>query len=476
MNISNAAVVIIDNVTHEVKAYIGSGNFSDASDGGQVDGIQSVRQPGSTLKPLLYALSFDHGLLTPKSIITDVPINFNGYQPENYDQTFHGYVTAEYALENSLNVPAVKALNELGKQKMIGALLQCNFKRIKKDEKKLGLSLILGGCGVTLEEMTALFSVFASKGRYYNIVYEKGGERKDTGQQIISPSAAYMVNEILSRVARPDLPVNWEASAHLPRIAWKTGTSYGRRDAWSIGYNKRYTVGVWVGNFSGEGVQELNGASIATPLLFKVFNTIDYNSSNEWFAMPKETGIRWVCSATGKLPGEYCTNPVMDAYIPMVSDNKTCGHSIEIAISTDEKISYCSSCMPEAGYKKKVYRNTEPEMQTYFEERRIAYDKMPPHNPLCERVFTEGAPQITSPNNNAEYLIDATDLQPIMLSCHTTADAKKLFWFVDNRPVATVAVNNKAFFMPSEGSHKISCTDDKGRNSNVFIKVRFVKM
>ena len=166
-NIRNAAVVIIDNKTHKVITYVGSSGFADTTDGGQVNGANAVRQPGSTLKPLLYAMCFDDGLLTPKTVMTDVAVNYNGYAPENYDEKFNGYVTVESALEHSFNIPAVKGLKMLGHEKMIQQLSNCNFKQIQKDRRKLGLSLILGGCGTTLEEMTGLFSAFANQGNLY---------------------------------------------------------------------------------------------------------------------------------------------------------------------------------------------------------------------------------------------------------------------------------------------------------------------
>lgn len=486
--IHNAAVIVIDNRSHEVITYIGSADFYDATDGGQVNGAAAVRQPGSALKPLVYGLCFDRGILTPKTVITDVPVNIDGFQPENFDSKFNGYVTVEYALENSLNVPAVKALHALGTETMVAKMIDARFRQISRDKSKLGLSLVLGGCGVTLEEMTALYATFANNGifqtpRYFipEHVNTFTAQHSDTSMgvdtfRLLTPSATFMLTEILSRVARPDLPVNWEASMHTPRIAWKTGTSYGRRDAWSIGYNKHYTIGVWVGNFSGAGVPELNGANIATPLLFKIFNTIDYNSPNEWYSMPKECGIRMVCSETGKPPSEFCKHTVMDYYLPLVSASQPCDNMKEVAVSTNEKISYCKSCIPANGYKKKWYKIVSPEMQSYFDERRIPYETIPPHNPECDKVFSEGAPVIRFPVNGTEYLIDKQHPEPLQLACDVTSDVKKVYWYINNRFLKQTDARSKEFFMPDEGSIKISCTDDKGRNSDIWIKVKLVKM
>src|SRR6201991_1288707 len=165
-NIRNAAVIVLDNQTHRIVTYVGSADFRDSLDGGQVNGAAAIRQPGSTLKPLLYGLCIDAGLLTPKMTITDVPVNYEGYAPENYDRKFNGYVTMEYALEHSLNIPAVKSLKRLGKDKLIRKLSECDFQQIRRDQNKLGLSMILGGCGATLEELTGLYSIFSNEGRY----------------------------------------------------------------------------------------------------------------------------------------------------------------------------------------------------------------------------------------------------------------------------------------------------------------------
>src|SRR5215203_791715 len=185
-SINNGSVVIIDNKTHQVIAYVGSADFNDTTDAGQVNGAAAIRQPGSTLKPLLYAMCMDEGLLTPKMVMNDVAVNYNGYAPENYDQKYNGYVTAEYALEHSLNIPAVKSLRMLGKDKLVQKLSACDFKQIQKDRNKLGLSMILGGCGTTLEELTGLFSAFANEGDYFTPSYsDKDSSHKKVN--VVSP-------------------------------------------------------------------------------------------------------------------------------------------------------------------------------------------------------------------------------------------------------------------------------------------------
>jgi penicillin-binding protein 1C len=296
------------------------------------------------------------------------------------------------------------------------------------------------------------------------------------GRTILSPAAAFMINETLSKVNRPDFPLTWSSTVHLPKIAWKTGTSYGRRDAWSIGYNKRFTVGIWAGNFSGLGIPELSGANTATPLLFQVFNTIDYDDDQSWFAQPRDCDVRMVCSETGLPPADPCTNLVTDYFIPLVSPSRKCDNMQEVFVSADEKISYCRNCLPESGYKKKLYKVIAPEMKDYFDEHKIAYQVIPPHNPNCEKVFKEGAPLVISPSNGSEYLINRKDPEPLQLRCRVSNDVAKVYWYINNKFYKASEARDKQFFLPDEGPVKISCTDDKGRNKDIWIQVRYVNL
>jgi penicillin-binding protein 1C len=472
--ISNCAVMVINNRNNSVEAYLGSADFYNREDQGQVDGVRAIRSPGSTLKPFLYATAFDKGIITPRTVITDVPVNFNGYMPENFDRTFRGNISSEDALANSLNVPAVKILNQLGIQVFISQLKAAGFRQVAADENKLGLSTVLGGCGATLEELTGLYASLANGGERRNLIWTK----EDVvlpATRLFSQPAAYMTTGILTEHMRPDLPNNYESSMRLSRIAWKTGTSYGRRDAWSIGYNKEYTIGVWVGNFSGIGVTELTGADIATPLLFELFNTISYNSTNEWFRVPQGLDFRYVCAESGLLPNDFCTDQVMDYYIPGISTMQKCNHLKEIFVSADESISYCRNCLPQSGYVKKMFSNLKPELITFYESENISYETLPVHNPQCTRIYTENAPSITAPAQGSEYLLEKDEKQQLMLACNADNEVKTVYWYVNNRFFASAPAHEKIFFSPGEGNIKISCTDDKGRNSDVMIEVKYLQ-
>lgn len=482
-NIHNAAVIVVENKTRNILAYLGSPDFKDSENAGQVDNARAFRSPGSALKPLIYGIAFDEGIITPKSVIYDVPVDFSGYAPENYNRTFNGTVSVETALSHSLNVPAVKILDQVGVKNVIDVLKKAQFQEVRKKDKNLGLSLALGGCGVSLLEMAGLYCAFANQGFFepLNMIAKDSTNSyrsKDTslvkmrGEQLISPSATYMLTEILTKVTRPEMPSDYEHNPHIPKIAWKTGTSYGRRDAWSIGYNAKYTIAVWLGNANGVGSPELVGAAVATPLLFKLFNIIDYNSSLDWFFIPEELKTRLVCTVTGDLPSDFCESTTSDFFIPTVSHTRRCEHLRYVFISPDEKISYCSECLPSNGIKRKLFPNLSPEMLAFYESNQIVFDKIPPHNPQCTKLLEGKPPKIVSPVEGREYL--TIDDEPIELLLHANVDndVKKVFWYVNGKFYQAAKPTERIFFKPNRGEVGISCSDDKGRNTDIKILVK----
>jgi penicillin-binding protein 1C len=505
LGISQAAVLVVNNQTHAVEAYIGSADFGDNRTSGQVDGVRAVRSPGSTLKPLLYGLALDRGLVTPKTVLPDVPTNFQGFRPENFDKHCQGEVTMEHALTYSLNIPAVRILSEVGIDNFTHTLSQANFQQVARDAPRLGLSTILGGCGTTLEELTGLYSALANGGRWASLMYELGsGNYKSpvnsalskakqrqpntrtsqlipsNSKRLLSEASAYLLTDILAQRTRPDLPVDAASSRHLPRIAWKTGTSYGRRDAWSIGYNRQYTIGVWVGNFNGQGSPALTGADVASPLLFDLFNALAYNSSSEWFVPPASLDFRLVCAETGLVPGENCPNQLLDYYLPGASGSRRCQHQQEVLVSADGNYSYCRACAPATGYRRELFPNLLPEVLAYRETQGLPTRRLPPHNPACRLVRgtstdnPEAAPllAITSPAGHAEYVLNAAEKQQLLLSCAAAAEVRQVYWYVNDQFLQAAKATERIFFRPPTGQVKISCADDHGRNVDVRVLVR----
>nr|WP_229364433.1 penicillin-binding protein 1C [Fibrella aestuarina] len=497
-NIHNAAVLVINNQTGAVEAYVGSADFGNTFDGGQVDGVRAIRSPGSTLKPLLYALAFDKGLITPKAKLNDVPTNFAGYEPDNYDRHFNGPVTAEFALANSLNIPAVKLLRDVSTPVFVAKLREAGFRTVQKQADDMGLSMILGGCGVTLEELTQAYTAFAApqttNGSLRRLRYtvnsrstrdKAEGDDTSPTERLFSPEAAFLVTNTLTQLTRPDLPNNFDNSYRLPRIAWKTGTSYGRRDAWSIGYNRRYTVGVWVGNFSGVGVPELSGANTATPLLFQVFNAIDYNAPAGWFRPPVggKLALRQVCPESGDVPRvdapeRTCVGRAVDYYIMGVSRSSPCQHQAVVWTNAVGTMSYCTYCRPTSGDSltravARLYPNLAPEVVAWYAASHRPYAAIPPHNPACTRVFGQGAPPtITSLNAGSEYFIDPKSPADLALTCQTANDVQQVYWYLNDRLLRGAKPTETLFFRPTPGTLTVSCADDKGRVSKVRVLIK----
>jgi len=472
--VSNGAVIVIDNKNSNVIAYCGSADFYNDQISGQVNGITAVRSPGSTLKPALFALAFDLGILTPKMKLLDIPTDLGGYEPENYDQIFHGAVTAEFALINSLNVPAVRLLQRVGFEQFIRRLTTGGFQTIADHRDQLGLSVILGGCGVKLNELARFYTTFARRGKLHQLKYIVNETKDNDGIDVSTPASSFLIANILSNNERPDFPNILLQSTKLPKIAWKTGTSYGKRDAWAIGFSPRYTIGVWMGNFDGKGSPHLSGAEMAVPLLFDLFNAIDYGAEQEWFGPSYEYNVlqRDVCAESGLIPSGDCRTITTDYYIENVSHNETCKQVRTTYVNEEEAIEYCAECLPVSGYKKITYTIYDPELTLWYIRNNYSIKRPPPHNAKCSARFTGGGPKIISPSADYEYLIESGTEEEILLQAASGADVKNHYWFINDKFYKKSSPADKIFFKPRKGIVKISCMDDKGRENAVSINVK----
>lgn len=468
----NAAVIVVDNRTNNVVAYVGSGNPDDAEHAGQVDGIMAVRSPGSTLKPLLYGMAFDQGIVTPRTMLQDVPINFDGYAPQNFDKHFHGMVSMNQALAQSLNVPAVSTLHRVGVSNFVDVLMRARMSSVSAKRKDLGLSVVLGGCGVRLDELTCLYGAFANDGVYRPLRWLANAPRAADTTRLVSASAAWVITETLLQLTRPDLPSNAALGSRIPRVAWKTGTSYGRRDAWSIGYNGNYTIGVWIGNFDGTGVQHLTGSEAATPLLFDVFNAIDRSGERVWHQRPKEIDFRLVCSVTGAVPSDSCTDQVIDDFLPGVSNSTPCNHAREMFVSADGKTSYCVDCLPDRGYRRATFLNLPAPVLALYRNEHLTVQTPPPHYAKCIRLESDGHIAVTAPTANKEYILERLGETRLQLRCQASADATSVFWYVNDVFLTAAPPDGVVFFEPEGGSTDITVMDDRGRKSSINVAVK----
>ncbi|MBN1446683.1 MAG: penicillin-binding protein 1C [Bacteroidetes bacterium] len=468
--VSNGAVLVIRNDGMDVAAYCGSADYDDAMRHGQVDGIGAVRSPGSTLKPFLYARAFEDGSLTPLRRLADIPTDFGGYTPENFDTEFRGEVTVEEALLQSLNIPAVRELARQGAGPFVSWLARLGFRDIAERREHLGLSLILGGCGATLEELTRAFSILARDGRLSPLRFETD-DLLDAGQQMLSVSAAFLITDILSKHERPDIPLELLAQSRLPEIAWKTGTSYGKRDAWAIGWNARYTIGVWMGNFNGEGAPHLSGAVMAVPLLVDLFNAIDTEGKTLGITRPREVRQREVCVRSGMLPSPQCAETVQDWYIVGTSSRAQCHLMQLFHVDAARSLHYCMECLPDSGTEEVWYPVYAAELALWFAENGVGIPRPPPHNPACTARFSGEGPSILSPSADYTYYLERGTEQEILLHAASPAGTGKHYWYVDGTLYVEAEAGERVFFRPSASSHRITCMDDAGRKQTVPLRI-----
>jgi len=470
--ISNAAIVVLKNSSGEVMAMVGSLDYDDSVHQGQVNGATAPRSPGSALKPFLYAMALDKGLISPNAMLEDLPIYFAGYSPENYDREYRGAVSAGDALRLSLNVPAVSLLSQVGQPDLYRLLRTGGLSTLFRKDYEYGLPIVLGSCEVRLIDLVTLYSAFGRNGRYIPYqteLYEPTGKT----EQIFSPGSTYIVSEILSEVQRPDFPSSWEYSPNIPRVAWKTGTSYGRRDAWSIGYNPEYTVGVWVGNFRGEPSSYLVGADAAAPMLFEIFTTISSGNVG-WFDLPSCVSTRLVCSSSGAPAGEYCASTVEELYIPGISSVRSCGIHQGILVDSLSGIRLCRFCSGGKHPVTRVYECWPPKMATWLVKAGRVITPIPEHNPDCTGTYAGDRPVIVSPVDDVVYVIRnhmPLEEQEIKLEASVATGVRSIFWFVDGELCGRVKPGEQLFYLPQAGSHKVICSDDEGRSTTITLCV-----
>lgn len=472
--VQNGAVVVIENSTREITAYAGSDDFSEVISSGQVDAAKALRSPGSTLKPFLYAHEMDRGILTPRSRLYDTPYDAEGFWAENYDGRYSGLVYADEALRRSLNVPMVRLLHDVGAAPFVDYLAGIGFSSLQIQKPKLGLSMILGGCGVTLEELVAAYATFPSGGVYLpaSFVHRREDELP-TGKQVFAPASAFMVTEILADLDRPDLPNNFESSVNLPRVAFKTGTSYGRRDAWAIGYTAEYTVGVWVGNVTYKGNPDLVGSQAAAPLLIDILNSISRKHQKSILPIPRDVSMRLVCAHSGQVPTRECEHVVEDFYSVSRTLTRMCNVDREFMVSPDGRISFCPSCISDNRYKLVRFTDYAPELLTFWNVAGKKFASVPPHNPACARVFSGDGPRIMSPSQDMTYYFVSKE-QQMTLQASSEMDVKEHVWYLDDGFLGRRKAGEKLFLSLHDGEHTIACVDDKGRMSSVKIKVKHV--
>ena len=454
--VKNLSVVVINNREKTFEAIIGSQDYFDKN-GGQIKGFLSLRSPGSTLKPFLYAFAIENGFLNTDTLLKDIPIEFKAYAPKNYKDIYRGLVPAKTALAQSLNVPAVNLLKEVGLEKFYNLLGRLKFNSLKSFDN-YGLSIILGGCSINLLELTRAYTVFPLGGKLYDIRYLKG-EKGLRGRKIYSPGTTYLISKILSEHQRPDFPESWRYIENIPIIAWKTGTSYGHFDAWSVGYNPDFTVGVWSGNFDNESSADIVGARIATPLLFEIFNFLKNRGRGEkWFKKPNDLIKIEVCRYSGMLPIEGEKNLKQVLVLKNRVPRKKCPYHKKFFIDKKTGKIVCPSVMNDKeDYEEKIFRVYPPDIAFWYRKRGILLEKLPARDRRCGDVSNYKTAKIIFPEDKQVFIFPGnTNIEKRKIPLKSDMS---VYWFVDNR---FIGKGFKMFYSAKQGIHKIEIIDENG--------------
>ncbi len=475
IGIRNASAMLLDHRTMEVKALVGSADFFNAAIDGQVNGTLGKRSPGSTLKPFVYALGIDQGVLHPATVLRDLPSSFGPYSPENFDGQFVGPITAKDALIKSRNIPAVQVSSKLSKPSLYDFLKTAGVARMKP-EAYYGLALVLGGGEVTMEELVMLYASLANGGELKSIKYSIVGEKAAPGIRLMSEEAAYITLDMLKDNPRPS--ESTFATQRLP-VHWKTGTSYGFRDAWSVGVFGPYVLAVWIGNFDGEANPAFIGATAAAPLFFQIVDGVSAESCNiaeQIRPLPKRLTRIDVCTASGDLPNAACPQKLPTWFIPGVSPIRVSTIHRKIAI---DNASGLQACADNANVRYETYEYWPTDMQKLFRDAGLPRRTPPAFMPQCSENENVGSPpKITSPLRGVTYALreNHNAEESVNLRATTDADTNEVFWFADQTFIGRAKAGAGFAWRPNAaGNYLLRAVDDHGRADSRELRVTVVQ-
>ncbi len=478
--INNGAALVVETQTRQVKAYVGSHNFFDREFGGQNDGVISPRSTGSILKPFLYAVAMDDGIILPQTLIKDIPSHFGSFSPSNANGKYSGLVTAKEALIRSLNVPASRILNTYGLHKFCLFLEKAGLTTLFRKPDEYGLTLILGGAEATLLDLAKLYCGLATRGNFspLKLRVSKRIPNLNGGERLISPESCYLTLKMLKEVKRPGAEFYWEQYYNQTPIAWKTGTSYGQRDAWSVGVTPQWTIAIWIGNFSGEGNPNLTGASCAAPLMFDIFNQLPKSMEQNWFGR-SNLNLKPVklCMDTGFIAGPNCQRTTLADAPPTIKSLKICPYHQSIFSTLDEKFQVCSLCWQPGNYKKITRLFFPPDVTQFLREKGIILSYIPPHKPDCPGYTKNKALQIIYPVQNAKLWIPRDfdgKLQKLTLKVAHQIKNRTIYWYLDNIYKGCTQKKHKMAFEIREGWHRLEVVDSDGNRDQkkFYISIR----
>lgn len=479
--IYNGALMITSVVTGEVLAYVGNTMTSDKNNSGQVNCVVAPRSTGSILKPLLYAKSLEDGIITPTMLLSDVPSRFGSFSPQNFSRQFDGAVPANKALSRSLNIPMVHLLNKYGVEKFCLDLKKYGLTTLNKPASYYGLSLILGGAEAKLFDLNKVYTQMAQELKYGKakpiILVKEPDQQKSVKNQSVFPhtnrAVIYSTFEAMVEVNRPDEDGNWKVYTSSQKIAWKTGTSFGFRDAWAIGITPDYVVSVWIGNADGEGRPGLTGIKAAAPLLFDLFSQLPKSPS--WFYAPRSEQCRiCICRESGHRASALCEK-TDTLWLPKSCLNTAvCPYHQIVHLSSDQKYRVESDCYDVNDMKHVTWFVLPLVIEKYYKLNHPEYRVLPVFKPDCLAKLSEKAIAILYPKPNSKIYvpveIDGTIGRTVFEATHKNSGTK-IYWHLDDEYIGETKEIHQLILNPSPGKHKLMLVDENGISVSLMFEV-----
>ena len=484
--IFNLAALIVDLQTNEVLSYNGNVGFGANDYGSQVDVIQSPRSTGSILKPFLYCAMLQEGGLLPTELLPDVPVNINGFAPKNFSLGYDGAVHADEALARSLNVPSVVSLRKYGVSKFYDFLKKAGMTTLNRPADHYGLSLILGGTEGTLWDIANAYARMAHTvmdynrdGKYYawenfNLVRDDHpfGERRQDESPLFNAGAAWLTLQALTNVNRPE-ELNRDFVPSVRRVAWKTGTSYGFRDAWAVGVTPKYLVAVWTGNASGEGRPGLTGARTSAEVMFDLFNILP---ATGWFGTPYgELVEAAICRESGQLKGLYCPETSIDTLLVPARglQGSVCSYHSRVHLSDDGQYRVYEQCAGDRGIRTVSWFRLPPSWEWYYKQRHPGYRSLPPYSPECASGnLSDAVMQFIYPYPGAILRItkqmDGSRGKAVFELAHRNPSTR-VFWHLGADYLGETSNIHQMELSPDSGEYTLTVVDENG----VSLSIRF---
>ncbi|MEE4358774.1 MAG: penicillin-binding protein 1C [Desulfococcaceae bacterium] len=479
---SSAAVLIAENRSLAVKVYVGSADFLDNSRFGHVDMVQASRSPGSTLKPFLYAVAMEEGLIHSQSLMCDAPFSFSGYRPDNFTRHFTGPVSAAEALQRSLNLPSVDLLDRVGPKYFDARLRQGGLHPDYPPRQEPNLTLILGGAGTSLENLVSAYRSLAAGGLSGPLRFTENDPLRE--RRLLSPGAAYIILRILREKRRPDLPAGRLFLDNARQVAWKTGTSYGFRDAWTIGVTDRYTIGVWVGRPDGTPSPGQYGRATAAPLLFRIVDSLPRQYGPP-LPVPDSVSREEICWPLGKAAKEtdddlcherrqaWVLNGSVPPTLPDRSDRLWLGNPVTIRINPRTGLRVDADC-PVAGSQKKVIARWPAATRPWLPPRIRRKSRIPSPDPACGSSVSsrEENIRIMGIEPDTVFRPPGAETRLPSLTFQASGGREELYWLLNGDLIARVpAATPVVYSFRHPGQYQLTVMDPGGSFDSVKFRV-----